>query len=135
MSTFTTLLEGLSFTECPRWRDGRLYFSDRYTRRILALSADGSVETYVRTEGLPAGIGFLPDGRLLITSMRDRKVLRREHNGAIVEHADRQLERRAVEATIAYFLAAQWQAPGIREHGPISERSQLEGLDSVFRVF
>jgi sugar lactone lactonase YvrE len=82
------LLEGLSFTECPRWRDGRLYFSDRYTRCILALSADGSVETYARTEGLPAGIGFLPDGRLLITSMRDRKVLRREQDGAIVEHAD-----------------------------------------------
>lgn len=88
MSTFTTLLSGLSFTECPRWRDGRLYFSDRYTRRILAASMDGSVETYARTDGLPAGIGFLPDGRLLITSMRDRKVLRCESNGAIVEHAD-----------------------------------------------
>ncbi|MGA2050075.1 MAG: SMP-30/gluconolactonase/LRE family protein, partial [Terracidiphilus sp.] len=88
MSMFTTLLDGLSFTECPRWRDGRLYFSDRYTRRILAVSVDGSVETYACTEGLPAGIGFLPDGRLLIVSMRDRKVLRREHNGTIVEHAD-----------------------------------------------
>ncbi len=85
---FTTLLDGLSFTECPRWRDGRLYFSDRYTRRILAVSIDGTVETYARTDGLPAGIGFLPDGRLLISSMRDRKVLRREHDGAIVEHAD-----------------------------------------------
>lgn len=88
MSMFTTLVDGLSFTECPRWHDGRLYFSDRYTRRILALSADGAVETYASTEGLPAGIGFLPDGRLLICSMRDRKVLRREHDGAIVEHAD-----------------------------------------------
>jgi len=88
MSTFATLLDGLSFTECPRWRDGRLYFSDRYTRRILALSLDGSAETYACTDGLPAGIGFLPDGRLLIASMRDRKVLRREHDGGIVEHAD-----------------------------------------------
>jgi sugar lactone lactonase YvrE len=88
MSTFTTLIDGLSFTECPRWRDGRLYFSDRYTRRILALSTDGSVETYARTDGLPAGIGFLPDDRLLICSMRDRKVLRREPDGTIVEHGD-----------------------------------------------
>jgi len=88
MSTFTTLLDGLSFAECPRWRDGRLYFSDRYTRRILAVTIDGSVETYARTNGLPAGIGFLPDGCLLICSMRDRKVLRREHDGAIVQHAD-----------------------------------------------
>jgi sugar lactone lactonase YvrE len=85
---FTSLLDGLSFTECPRWRDGRLYFSDRYTRRILAVSIDGAVETYARTDGLPAGIGFLPDGRLLIASMRDRKVLRRETDGVIVEHAD-----------------------------------------------
>jgi sugar lactone lactonase YvrE len=88
MSTFTTLLDGLSFTECPRWRDGRLYFSDRYTRRILAVSIDGVVETYARTEGLPAGIGFLPDGRLLIASMLDHKILRREHDGSIVVHAD-----------------------------------------------
>src|SRR5579863_8907011 len=88
MSMFTTLLDGLPFSECPRWRNGRLYFSDRYPRRILAVSIDGAVETYARTEGFPAGIGFLPDGRLLICSMRDRKVLRREHDGAIVEHAD-----------------------------------------------
>ncbi|MGD0913974.1 MAG: SMP-30/gluconolactonase/LRE family protein [Terracidiphilus sp.] len=88
MPMFTALIDGLSFTECSRWRDGRLYFADRYTRRILAVSIDGSVETYARTDGLPAGIGFLPDGRLLITSMRDRKVLRRERDGSIVEHAD-----------------------------------------------
>jgi sugar lactone lactonase YvrE len=88
MPTFTTLLDGLSFTECPRWRHGRLYFSDRYTRRVLAVSIDGSVETYARTDGLPAGIGFLPDNRLLITSMLDRKVLRVEPDGAIVEHAN-----------------------------------------------
>lgn len=36
----------------------------------------------------PSGLGFLPDGRMLIVSMRDRKVLRREVNGTLVEHAD-----------------------------------------------
>ncbi len=88
MSDFTTLIGGLSFTECPRWRDGRLYFTDRFTRRVLAVDLEGSVETYARTNGLPCGLGFLPDGRLLITSMLDRKILRREHDGSIVEHAD-----------------------------------------------
>jgi sugar lactone lactonase YvrE len=88
MPAFTVLLDGLSFAECPRWRDGRLYFTDRYTQRVLAVSMDGAVETYARTPGLPAGLGFLPDGRLLITSMRDRKLLRRERDGSIVEHAD-----------------------------------------------
>jgi sugar lactone lactonase YvrE len=88
MPSFATVVDGLSFTECPRWREGRLYVSDRYTRRILAIDPEGTVETYARTPGLPAGLGFLPDGRLLITSMRDRKVLRREHDGSLVEHAD-----------------------------------------------
>jgi sugar lactone lactonase YvrE len=88
MSAFTTLLSSLSFTECPRWRDGRLYVSDRYTRRVLAISLDGTVETYARTTDLPCGLGFLADGRLLITSMFDRKILHREHDGSIVEHAD-----------------------------------------------
>jgi len=86
---FTTLIGGLSFTECPRWRDGRLYVSDRYTYRVLAVAMDGTAEIYVHTPGqLPCGLGFLPDGRLLITSMLDRKILRREHDGSLVEHAD-----------------------------------------------
>ncbi|MGC1872777.1 MAG: SMP-30/gluconolactonase/LRE family protein [Acidobacteriaceae bacterium] len=87
-SQWTTLVSGLSFAECPRWRTGRLYVSDRYTRRVLAISIDGTVETYAHTTDQPAGIGFLPDGRLLIALMHDRKILRREHDGAMVEHAD-----------------------------------------------
>lgn len=87
-SVFATIVDGLSFAECLRWRNGRLYVSDRCTRRILSVSADGGVETYARTPGVPSGIGFLPDGRLLIASMRERKVLRRERDGSIVEHAD-----------------------------------------------
>lgn len=82
------LVEGLSFTECPRWRGGRLYVSDRYTRRILAVSTDGAIETYARTPDLPAGIGFLPDGRLLIACMHDRKILLRESDGSVVEYAN-----------------------------------------------
>ena len=88
MAQFTTLIDGLSFTESPRWRDGRLYVSDRYTRRVLAVAMEGTAETIARTDGLPCGLGFLPDGRLLITSMLDRKILRREPDGSLVEHAD-----------------------------------------------
>lgn len=88
MPAFSTLVDGLSFTECPRWHEGRLYVSDRYTRRILAIATDGTVSTHARTPDLPAGLGFLPDGCLLITTMRDRKVLRREDDGSLVVHAD-----------------------------------------------
>ena len=86
MPKFTTL--GLSFTECPRWRDGRLYVSDFYTNRVLAVAMDGTAETVAHLPKQPSGLGFLPDGRLLIVSMRDRKVLRREVDGSLVEHTD-----------------------------------------------
>src|ERR1700690_446621 len=88
MPEFTTLISGLSFTECPRWRDGRLYISDFYTHRVLAAAMDGAVETVAQVSGQPSGLGFLPDGRLLIVSMRDRKLLRRETDGSLVVHAD-----------------------------------------------
>ena len=88
MSEFTTLISGLSFTECPRWRNGRLYVSDFYTHRVLAVAMDGTTETFAHVPQQPSGLGFLPDGRMLIVSMRDRKVLRREVNGSLVEHAN-----------------------------------------------
>jgi len=88
MPKFEILIGGLSFTECPRWHDGRLYFSDFYTRRVLAVALDGAVETIAEVPGQPSGLGFLPDGRMLIVSMRDRKILRRELDSSLVEHAD-----------------------------------------------
>jgi sugar lactone lactonase YvrE len=88
MPEFTTLIGGLSFTECPRWHDGRLYLSDFYTHRVLAVSMDGTTETLAHVPQQPSGLGFLAEGRMLIVSMRDRKVLRREAEGSLVEHAD-----------------------------------------------
>ena len=88
MPKFKTLISGLSFTECPRWHDGRLYFSDFYTRRVIAVALDGTKEIIAEVPGQPSGLGFLPDGRMLIVSMRDRKILRREFDASLVEYAD-----------------------------------------------
>ncbi len=88
MPEFTTLISGLSFTECPRWHDGRLYVSDFYTQRVLAVAMDGTADLVAQVPHQPSGLGFLPDGRMLIVSMRDRKVLRREADGSLIEHAD-----------------------------------------------
>jgi sugar lactone lactonase YvrE len=88
MRKFKTLISGLSFTECPRWHDGRLYFSDFYTRRVLAVALDGTQEIVAEVPGQPSGLGFLPDGRMLIVSMRDRKIMLREHDASLVEYAD-----------------------------------------------
>jgi|SRR5579863_3208893 len=88
MSRFKILISGLSFTECPRWHDGRLYFSDFYTRRVFAVTLDGTKEVIAEVPGQPSGLGFLPDGRMLIVSMRDRKIMLRELNTSLVEYAD-----------------------------------------------
>lgn len=81
-------MEGSSFLECPRWRDGRLWVSDFYTERVVATDGHGSFEVMAEVPGQPSGLGFLPDGRALIASMRDHRVLVREASGALSEHAD-----------------------------------------------
>ena len=82
------LAEGLRFPEGPRWRDGRLYFSDMHAGRVLALDADGRCEEVLALDGdEPSGLGWLPDGRLLVVAMRARKLLRRDPGGLAV-HAD-----------------------------------------------
>jgi len=48
MTEFTTLIRGLSFTECPRWHDGRLYLSDFYTHRVLTVAIVGTTEILAR---------------------------------------------------------------------------------------
>lgn len=70
------LAEGYSFLEGPRWRDGRLYASDFYTQRVLAFDPHGSASLICHVEGRPSGLGFAPDGSMLIVSMTDRQLLR-----------------------------------------------------------
>lgn len=81
------LLDGLAFAEGPRWREDRLWFSDMHDHRVKTVDLDGRCEEVVRVEGRPSGLGWLPDGRLLVVSMRDRRVLRLEPDG-LVPHAD-----------------------------------------------
>jgi sugar lactone lactonase YvrE len=90
MSTTATILAGgFAFLEAPRWREDRIWFSDFYTHRVLSAREDGSdLRVEAQVDQQPAGLGWLPDGRLLVVSMVDRKVLRREPDGTLVTHAD-----------------------------------------------
>ncbi len=84
----TTLLEDVAFGEGPRWRDERLYFSDMHSQRVLTVDLDGKREEVAFVENDPSGLGWLPDGRMLVVSMQDRRVLRMEPDGTLVLHAD-----------------------------------------------
>ena len=75
------LADGLHFPEGPRWRDGKLWFSDMHSRRVMTVDADGRLETVVNVPGSPSGLGWLPDGSLLIVSMTDRRLLRLDETG------------------------------------------------------
>jgi sugar lactone lactonase YvrE len=89
MSRSTTLLaEGFYFGECPRWRDGRLWFSDFYGHAVMSVSLAGDLRTEIEIDDQPSALGWLPDGSLLIVAMKKRQVLRRAPDGAIHLHAD-----------------------------------------------
>jgi len=90
MSTHETRIvaSGLSFPECPRWHDGRLWFSDMGSpRRVATMDDGGDIETVVHVPNAPGGLGFLDDGSLLVVSMEDRRLLRLDQ-GRLEEIAD-----------------------------------------------
>jgi sugar lactone lactonase YvrE len=87
MQQATVLTGGLYFGEGPRWHGGRLWFSDFYDHAVKSMDSSGEVTIEHRLDDQPSGLGWLPDGRLLVVSMREMKVLRQEA-GSLVVHAD-----------------------------------------------
>jgi sugar lactone lactonase YvrE len=81
------LLDQLRFPEGPRWHEGRLWFSDMHAQQVIAVDPEGKAETVLETPHDPSGLGWLPDGRLLVVSMQDRRLLRLDPGG-LVEAAD-----------------------------------------------
>jgi sugar lactone lactonase YvrE len=82
------LTEGLVFGEGPRWRDDRLWFSDMHGEAVLTVGLDGKLERVVELpDRRPSGLGFLPDGSLLIVSMLEPEILRWDGH-ALSVHAD-----------------------------------------------
>lgn len=76
MTALVPVLDGLCFAEGPRWHAGRLWFSDMHDRHVLAFDpATGDTEVVVEVPGQPSGLGWRPDGTLLVVSMTDRRLL------------------------------------------------------------
>jgi sugar lactone lactonase YvrE len=85
--TADVVCQGLLFPEGPRWRDDRLWFSDILDGAVKTVTPEGVVERAVEIEH-PSGLGWLPDGRLLVVGMNDRVLWRIEADGKAVVHAD-----------------------------------------------
>jgi sugar lactone lactonase YvrE len=83
-----TLLTGGSFFEGPRWRDGRWWLSDFYRRLVVSVDPEGHAEEVMSVEQQPSGLGWMPDGSLLVVSMKDHRILRRSLDGEVSLHAD-----------------------------------------------
>ena len=83
-----TLLAGRGLVESPRWHGDRLYFSDWSAGEVLAVGLGGRSEVIARVKSLPLCTDWLPDGRLVIVSSADGRLLRREPDGSLVTHAD-----------------------------------------------
>jgi sugar lactone lactonase YvrE len=80
--------DGLYMPECPRWHDEHLWFSDMRGHTVYRID-DGHVSVVHRfpVGEEPAGLGWLPNGDLLIAGMATR-VIYRISGGRAVVHAD-----------------------------------------------
>ncbi len=88
MPEVQTLMTGLVFGEQPRWHDDRLWFSDWGPPEVIAVDLEGNSEVILEGPSFPLCVDWLPDGRLLVVSARDGRLLRREPDGSLVTHGD-----------------------------------------------
>lgn len=83
-----TIAGGFIYPECPRWRDGQLWFADQHDGVVHVLDGTGARLEHFAVPGGPSGMGWLPGGDLLAVSMHERKLYRRGADGRLVVHAD-----------------------------------------------
>ncbi len=88
-SAWTLLVDGVDFGEGPRWHDGRLWYSDFYQRTIYAVTPEGErTAMYTDLPDRPSGLGWMPDGSLLVVFMTTRRLMIDRGDGTLCDHAD-----------------------------------------------
>jgi sugar lactone lactonase YvrE len=80
--------EGLDFGEGPRWHDGRLWLSDFFAHQVLSIGPGGDSRVEVELDDQPSGLGWLPNGELLVVAMTSRQIRRVDPDGTVHLHAD-----------------------------------------------
>ena len=87
MTTARVLAGGLHFGEAPRWHDGVLWFSDFFDYAVKTVDLEGHIAVKLSMADRPSGLGWMPDGSMLIVSMTARALLRLDQ-GRLALHAD-----------------------------------------------
>jgi sugar lactone lactonase YvrE len=81
----TPFVDGIRYGEGPRWHDGRLWFTDGPEDAVKTVGADGRVEIALET-GHPSGLGWLPDGTLVISTLHSAQIKLAGPEGVVVAH-------------------------------------------------
>jgi sugar lactone lactonase YvrE len=66
------VVSGFTYGEGPRWHGDRLWFSDMLGGAVLSVGPAGDLEIEARVPR-PSGLGWLPDGRLVVATMGARQ--------------------------------------------------------------
>jgi len=82
--TFSVVLDNLAFAKCLRWHDARLWLSDLHDHKVWSATDHGEIALVVDLADMPAGLGWTPDGQLLVVSMVDRRLLRITPEGPVM---------------------------------------------------
>ncbi len=82
-----TLVSGFAFPEGPRWHGGCLWFSDQHDAKVHVVRPDGVEVEAFEVPGQPSGMGWLPNGDLIVVSMLEKRLYRRR-DGKLSVHAE-----------------------------------------------
>ncbi len=73
----TEVVSGIRFPEGNRWHDGRLWYSDMHTGEVFSVdpgAADARPRLETTIDGQSSGLGWLADGRLIVSAMNARTI-------------------------------------------------------------
>jgi sugar lactone lactonase YvrE len=112
------LANGFCFGEGPRWFEGLLWFSDMLGEAVHTSDLRGSLTTLPLPGHSPSGLGFRPDGSLLIASTEDRQVLRYDGETVVTiadlsELTSANLGDMVIDDAGAAYIGAQARSGGV----------------------
>ena len=88
MENGTLICQDFTFIEGPRWHEGALWFSDFYDKAVFRVVPGERPEKVVSVPQQPSGLGWLPNGDLLVSSMLDKTLYRWSETEGLNKYAD-----------------------------------------------